>query len=129
MFGNPSKQTLHHNIKARILYHVYCEGGCQQVYTMPLNPEVVTKIAQLAYIEITPEEKEQLIKELSSILEFIHKLNEIDTHNVTPLVSVVDRTLPHRQDVVTEQNKPQDILRNTPSCQKNYFVVPKIIDS
>lgn len=53
----------------------------------------------------------------------------MDTEDVTPMVSVVEMTLPHREDVITERNDSQDVLRNAPVQVKNYFVVPKIVDS
>lgn len=96
---------------------------------MSLDSLIIAKIARLAYIEVVQDEQEQLVRELTSILEFIHKLNEVDTEDVKPMVSVVEMTLPHREDVITERNDSQDVLRNAPVQVKNYFVVPKIVDS
>jgi aspartyl-tRNA(Asn)/glutamyl-tRNA(Gln) amidotransferase subunit C len=69
-----------------------------------------------------------MIKDLNSILKFVEQLNELDIKNIEPLSSVVDQKLFQREDVVKKTNEKEDILKNSPNKNKDYFVVPKVIE-
>ncbi len=93
-----------------------------------IDKELVTRIAGLARIRITEEEKEPLAKELQGIFTWIGQLNEVDTSKVEPLTSVVETQLPQREDKVTDGGYAADVLANAPKQAAGYFVVPKVIE-
>jgi len=95
---------------------------------MSLDEATVARIARLARIAVPEAELRPLAGELSHILEWIEQLNEVDTSDVPPMTSVVAMRLAWREDQVTDGGRPEDILRNTPERQGDYFVVPKVIE-
>jgi aspartyl-tRNA(Asn)/glutamyl-tRNA(Gln) amidotransferase subunit C len=92
-----------------------------------LKEDVVEKVAQLARLKLTEEEKETIGKQLMSILEFVNQLNEVSTegadavwdgHEVTPL----------REDVPRREFSQEKALANAPERENGFFVVPKILE-
>ena len=94
---------------------------------MKIDISTVDKIAKLARLEIAPEEKENVIKDLSKILSFMEKLNELDTTNVEPLVYMSPSVNITRNDVVKEVITHEEALQNAPDHDADYFKVPKVI--
>ena len=90
--------------------------------------EEVRKIAQLARLSFTPEEEEKLAGELNEILNYMDKLNELDTGNVEPLYHVIEMDTVFREDMVTPSLSQEDALRNAPKKTGAFFVVPKVLD-
>ena len=70
----------------------------------------------------------QLSKILKIIFDFIEKLNELKTDNVEPLTSVAETTLKLRSDEVKSKNIREQIVKNSPQDNEDYFVVPKVIE-
>ena len=66
--------------------------------------------------------------DLNSIFDFIEKLNELKTDNVKPLTSVAETTLKLRPDEVKSKNIREQIVKNSPQENEDYFVVPKVIE-
>jgi len=95
---------------------------------MTINKEAVKKISKLSRIASNDEFETSMIKDLNSILKFVEQLNELDTKNIEPLSSNVEQKLFQREDVVKKINEKDDILKNSPDKNKNYFVVPKVIE-
>ncbi len=95
---------------------------------MSVDRATVHRIAHLARIAITEDEAARLEKELSGILDWVAQLDEIDTSNVEPMTRVVAMTLRRRQDRVTDGDCADDTLKNAPSADDHYFVVPKIVE-
>ena len=95
---------------------------------MTINKETVKKISKLSRIASNEEFETSMIKDLNSILKFVEQLNELDIKNIEPLSSVVDQKLLQREDVVKKTNEKEDILKNSPNKNKDYFVVPKVIE-
>lgn len=93
-----------------------------------LDKATITKIARLARIEVTDEQKEHFARELSGLFTWIEQLNEVDTQNVAPLASVSDTQLPWREDKVTDGKCREAILANAPASDYGCFVVPKVIE-
>ena len=94
---------------------------------MKIDITTVDKLAKLARLEITPEQKESVIKDLSKILSFMEKLNELDTTNVEPLVYMSPGVNITRNDVVKEVISHEEALQNAPDRDENYFKIPKVI--
>jgi aspartyl-tRNA(Asn)/glutamyl-tRNA(Gln) amidotransferase subunit C len=95
---------------------------------MSLDEATVARIARLARIAVPEAELRPLAGELSHILEWIEQLNEVDTSDVPPMTSVVAMRLAWREDQVTDGGRPEDILKNAPERQGDYFVVPKVVE-
>jgi len=96
---------------------------------MKITEDTVDKIAHLARLEVSPDEKEQLIGDMSRILSFMEKLNEVDTGSVEPLVYMTDEVNNFRKDEVIEIITHEEALQNAPEHDENYFLVPKVIET
>ena len=95
---------------------------------MTINKEAVKKISKLSRIASNDEFETSMIKDLNTILKFVDQLNEVDTKDIEPLSSVVGQKLFQREDVVKKMNEKEEILKNSPNKNENYFVVPKVIE-
>ncbi|MDX1581743.1 MAG: Asp-tRNA(Asn)/Glu-tRNA(Gln) amidotransferase subunit GatC [Alphaproteobacteria bacterium] len=95
---------------------------------MSVDKDTVARIAHLARIKLADDQLEPLSRELSNILSWVEKLSEVDTENVDPMTSVVETTLPQREDVVNDGNCRDDVLSNAPDAQHGFFAVPKVIE-
>ncbi|MGN6398015.1 MAG: Asp-tRNA(Asn)/Glu-tRNA(Gln) amidotransferase subunit GatC [Mucilaginibacter sp.] len=95
---------------------------------MTIDKETVDKIAHLARLELTPEETDDMMKDMSKILDFMAKLNEIDTSGVEPLVYMTDEVNVLREDVVKQEITHQEALQNAPKHDDDYFLVAKVIE-
>ncbi len=95
---------------------------------MSFTKDDVAKVAKLARIAVTEEEKERFSGELGTILEWVEQLSEVETGDALDVASVVEHTLPMREDVVSDGNYPERVLANAPAKEYDCFVVPKVID-
>ena len=95
---------------------------------MAIDAATVRKVAHLARIRVEEDRLEPLAAELSGILAWIEQLNEVDTDGVQPMASTEAVKLPMREDVVTDGGDPQIILANAPRADRNFFVVPKVVE-
>jgi len=95
---------------------------------MSINKETVKKISKLSRIASNEQFEDSMIKDLNSILTFVEQLNELNIKNIEPLSSVVEQKLLQREDVVKIMNEKEDVLKNSPHKNENYFVVPKVIE-
>ena len=95
---------------------------------MKIDNEMVDRIAALAYLRFKDEEKEQIRADLERILNFIEKLNELDTSDVEPLIYLSYSKKALREDGPVEQIDRSDALLNAPDSDGEYFLVPKVID-
>lgn len=95
---------------------------------MSVDRATVRRIARLARIAITDEEAKRLEQELSGILDWVAQLDEIDTSDVAPMTRVVAMKMKMRKDEVTDGFCADDILKNAPKVDDDYFVVPKIVE-
>ena len=97
---------------------------------MSFSKQQLQKFADLIKIEISDEKLEQM--NIDSVVEWIDKLQQIDTTGVKPMLSPAEHKLPLREDVVTEPNMRDKILANTPDktgVARGYFAVPKLMDA
>jgi aspartyl-tRNA(Asn)/glutamyl-tRNA(Gln) amidotransferase subunit C len=95
---------------------------------MKLTREEVQRVAMLARLQLTPEEQERLTEQLDNILQYMGKLNQLDTSEIEPFTRAVDMTIPMRDDVVTNEPNAELLLANAPAQENNFFQVPKIIE-
>ena len=95
---------------------------------MKINKNTTIKIAKLSRIKIDESEIDEFSTQLSSIINWVEQLNEVNTDNVEPLSNVSMSNLPLREDIEIAINNSEDILSNAPEKLENYFIVPKVID-
>ncbi len=95
---------------------------------MTIDLKTVKHISKLSRISIEEEKAKKLSNDLNSIFEFIEKLNELDTSKTEPLTSIAETTLKLRKDKIGSKNIREDILKNSPDKNKDFFVVPKVVE-
>lgn len=95
---------------------------------MKIDRDTVFKVADLARIAIKEEEVEQHVTEMTKILTFMEKLNELDTTGVEPLVYMNDEENRWREDVVKHEITTKAGLENAALHNESYFLVPKILE-
>ena len=95
---------------------------------MTIDLKTIKHIAKLSRISLENEKAQKLATDLSSIFEFIEKLNELNTKDVEPLTSIAETTLKFRKDEVKSENIREKILKNSPSDNQDFFVVPKVVE-
>ena len=99
---------------------------------MKITREDVLRVADLAYLDLTDAELETYRAQIDEILEYVGKLNELDTTNVEPMAQVLaddqtaDATL--REDLVVPCAVADEVLRHAPDPEPPYFRVPRVIE-
>lgn len=92
-----------------------------------IKKEDVEYLGRLARIELTEEEKKKFEKELGKILEYISKLNEVNTENIEPTYHVLPLKNVFRDDIPESSTSKEEILKNAPDKDDDFFKVPRII--
>ena len=95
---------------------------------MKITLEEVKRVAALARFQFSPEEAEHLTRQLDKTLQYMEKLDQLDTANVEPLAHVMDIVNAFREDKITQQRNTEALLSNAPARERNFFKVPKIIE-
>ena len=95
---------------------------------MSIDKDTVKHISKLARISLDEKKIDNLSKDLSSIMQFIEKLNELNTDKITPLTSIINASLKSREDNVKDGEKRAQILKNSPEKNEEFFVVPKVVE-
>ena len=95
---------------------------------MSIDQKTVKYISKLARISISEKKAKNLANDLTNIFKFIEKLNKLDTKNIEPLTSISETKLHLREDNIKDANIRNQILENSPEKNKEYFVVPKVIE-
>ncbi|MHC4397197.1 MAG: Asp-tRNA(Asn)/Glu-tRNA(Gln) amidotransferase subunit GatC [Planctomycetota bacterium] len=88
----------------------------------------VRKVAKLARLELTEGEVAEFTGQLSAILDYVAKMDELDTKNVQPLAHCLPISNCLREDCVKESLGTEKALANAPQRDGNFFKVPKILD-
>jgi aspartyl-tRNA(Asn)/glutamyl-tRNA(Gln) amidotransferase subunit C len=97
-----------------------------------ITREDVVRVAELAYLDLSEDELEKYRRQIDEILDYIGKLNELDTSGVEPMAQVLsddqaaDATM--REDLVVPSAVADDVLRQAPDPEPPYFRVPKVIE-
>ena len=94
---------------------------------MEVTRELVEKLAFLARLNFTEEEKTEITADLSKMIAFVDKLNEIDTTGVEPLIHMSSEVNVLRDDEVRGSVSRQEALKNAPETLEDFFTVPKVI--
>jgi len=95
---------------------------------MDITMKLISYLEELGRIRLTEEEKAKTLTDLKSILEYMDKLNELDTSSVEPLSHAFPITNVYREDVVTNTDLRDAILANAPAQKDGCFKVPKTVE-
>ncbi len=111
---------------------------------MKVTEQDVRRVEDLANLELTPEERQRMIKDLNSILDYIGRLNQLDTSEVPPMAQTSDRfgvdesrtgsarfLYAMREDQVGATGQPLErdlVMRNAPETDGTFFKVPRVIE-
>ena len=93
-----------------------------------IDDTTIEYVSILAKLELSHEEKQQAKKDMGRMLDYIDKLNELDTDGVEPMSHVFAVQNVFREDVVTNGDDSEKILSNTPQQRSNMFAVPKTFE-
>ncbi len=93
----------------------------------------VERVAELAHLELTPEETGSMLHDLNAILDHVAQLNELDTDGVAPLAQVSELDgaggeSPLRSDVVLPSLQRAEVMSQAPETDQVFFKVPKVIE-
>ena len=95
---------------------------------MSIDLKTVKHISKLSRISLDDKKAEKLASDLNSIFSFIEKLNKLDTSKTEPLTSIAETTLKLRKDEIKSGNIRNEVLKNSPDKNKDFFVVPKVVE-
>ena len=95
---------------------------------MTIDLKTIKHISKLSRISVDDEKAKKLAGDLNSIFDFIEKLNELKTDQIKPLTSIAETSLKLRNDEIKSQNMREEIIKNSPEKNEDYFVVPKVIE-
>ena len=95
---------------------------------MSIDKNTVKHISKLARISLDENKVESLSKDLTSIMKFIENLNKLNTDKTVPLTSIINASLKSRKDEVKDGEIREQILKNSPEKNEEFFVVPKVIE-
>jgi aspartyl-tRNA(Asn)/glutamyl-tRNA(Gln) amidotransferase subunit C len=95
---------------------------------MSIDKDTVKHISKLARISLEEKKIDSLSKDLTSIMKFIENLNKLNTDKIEPLSSIINASLKSREDEIKDGKIRDQILKNSPEKNEEFFVVPKIIE-
>ena len=94
---------------------------------MQVDKETLHKVAHLARLNIKPEEEAKLLSDMSEILTWVNKLEEVDTEGVEPLTHMTTEVNAMRADKAVQTISREDALKNAPKKDDKFFKVPKVL--
>jgi len=95
---------------------------------MSIDKDTVKHISKLARISLDEKKVDNLSKDLTSIMKFIENLDKLNTNKIEPLTSIINASLKSRKDEVKDGKIRDQILKNSPEKNEEFFVVPKVIE-
>ena len=93
-----------------------------------ISDETIEYVGILAKLELSPEEKEAAKRDMGKMLDYIDKLNELDTSGAEPMSHVFPVSNVFREDVVTNGDDRENMLKNAPQQKGGAFKVPKTVE-
>lgn len=94
---------------------------------MDVNDALIEKLSHLSRLEFSEEEKQEIKIDLEKMIGFIDKLNELDTSGVEPLLHMSENVNIFRKDEVKGEISREDVFKNAPLHDDEFFKVPKVI--
>lgn len=95
---------------------------------MKIDKQTLDKLAHLSRLEINEKDEAKMIQDLSNIVTFVEKLNEVNTDGVEPLTTMSQEINALREDEPGGHLTHEEVLKNAPSKDKDFFRVPKVIE-
>ena len=95
---------------------------------MVVDKQLISKLENLARLELSSTDKDKIEKDLNQILTMVEKLNDVDTKGVEPLVYVNEEINNWREDEIKNEVKKEDALKNAPDEDGTHFKVSKVIE-
>ncbi|OUW49198.1 MAG: aspartyl/glutamyl-tRNA(Asn/Gln) amidotransferase subunit C [Candidatus Pelagibacter sp. TMED196] len=95
---------------------------------MSIDKNQVKKVAKLSRISLDDKNLDSLSNDLASILKFVEQLNKLNTNKIEPLSSIINKTLEPRKDKVIDGKIKEEVLKNSPDKNEDFFIVPKVIE-
>ena len=101
-------------------------------FTMSLNSQDIARIANLARLELQPEEGERMLARINGFFDIVEQMRAVDTAGIEPLshpvAAVRDVALRLRDDVASEPDQREANQRSAPAVERGLFLVPKVIE-
>jgi len=94
---------------------------------MKIDRELLNKIAHLARLEFDEDTAEAMMKDMTEIIDWVEKLNEVDTNGVEPLTTMSHEINALREDETKPHLSHKRALQNAPKKDSDYFRVPKVL--
>ena len=95
---------------------------------MSVDLATVKRVARLARIAVSEDEAQKMLGELNGIIGFVEQLSEVNVDGVEPMTSVTPVAMKKRTDVVSDGAMAEDIVANAPNTDRNFFLVPKVVE-
>ncbi|MBE2986414.1 Asp-tRNA(Asn)/Glu-tRNA(Gln) amidotransferase subunit GatC [Campylobacter sp. RM13119] len=95
---------------------------------MQIDDALLSKLEKLSSLKVSDDKRMQIKQQLSEIVNFVEVLNELDLSNDNAVVSSINGGTLLREDIAKDSHVIDDILKNAPAREGNFFVVPKIIE-
>lgn len=95
---------------------------------MEINRDVLDKMAHLARLEFDDKDAEKMMRDMTAIVSWVEKLNEVDTTGIEPLTTMSHEVNALREDKAHTELTHDEVLRNAPLKNEDYFRVPKVLE-
>ena len=95
---------------------------------MNIDLRTVERVASLAKLDFSDDEKTRIQEDLNKIVAYFDKLNEVDTEGIEPLVFMTEEVNVFRRDIPFQEISKEEALKNAPQKNSDYFKVPKFLD-
>ena len=95
---------------------------------MSIDIDTARRVASLARIRVEEDALPELAEEFNAVLGFIEQLTEVDVEGIEPMTSVTPQRLKRRDDVITDGDQQDKILKNAPDAREGFFAVPKVVE-
>jgi aspartyl-tRNA(Asn)/glutamyl-tRNA(Gln) amidotransferase subunit C len=95
---------------------------------MKIDKETLQKIAHLARLEFDEKDAEKMMQDMTNLVSFVEKLNEVDTTGIEPLTTMSHEINMLREDEVKPHLPHEEALKNAPKKDSDYFRVPKVLE-
>lgn len=96
---------------------------------MKIDDETIDRIATLARLEFTIEERKEISKDLGRIITFVEKIGEVNLDGVEPLIYITDEVNVLRPDIAKQDITKEQALKNAPKHDSDYFKAPKVVEN
>tara|TARA_B110000014_G_scaffold210543_1_gene162424 strand:+ start:210 stop:491 length:282 start_codon:yes stop_codon:yes gene_type:complete len=93
-----------------------------------MDKETVATISYLSRLAFDKENEEKITKDLENIIKFVDQLDGVDTSDIEPLKSPLEKTAKTRDDQISAENRKEQFLKNAPDANEDYFLVPRVVE-